>query len=68
MQAIVAATKTGAECNRMSADVGTLEAGKLADLLVVEGNPLNQISILADKSNLLMIMQGGKAHKDLIST
>ena len=68
MQAIVAATKTGAECNRMSDDVGTIEVGKLADILVVEGNPLDQISILEDKSNLLMIMQGGNAHEDLISS
>jgi imidazolonepropionase-like amidohydrolase len=67
MQAIIASTKTGAECNRMSGDVGTLEVGKLADILVVEGNPLDQIAILEDKSSLLMIMQGGNAHKDLIS-
>jgi imidazolonepropionase-like amidohydrolase len=50
----------------MDADVGTLEPGKLADLLVVDGNPLEDISIMEDKSNLLMIMQGGRAHKDLV--
>lgn len=67
MQAIVASTKLGAECNRMADDVGTLEPGKLADVLVVDGNPLDQISMLEDKSNLLIIMQGGHSHKDLIS-
>jgi imidazolonepropionase-like amidohydrolase len=67
MQAIVAATKTAAECNRMGDEVGTLKPGMLADLLVVEGDPLSDISILEDKSNLAMIMQGGNAHKDLIT-
>jgi len=67
MQAIVAATKTASECVQMPGDIGTLEAGKLADLLVVDGDPLSDISILEDRSKLLVIMQGGHAHKDLIS-
>ena len=67
MQAIVSATKTASECARMDSDVGTLEPGKLADLLVVDGNPLNDVALLEDKSNLLMIMQGGSAHKDLVT-
>jgi imidazolonepropionase-like amidohydrolase len=67
MQAIVAATKTASECVHMSRDIGTLEPGKLADLLVVDGNPLEGIGILEDKSKLLVIMQGGKAHRDNVS-
>ena len=67
MQALVSATKTASECARMDADVGTLEPGKLADLLVVDGNPMEDISIMEDKVNLLMIMQGGRAHKDLVT-
>ena len=66
MQAIVAATKTASECVQMAGDIGTLEAGKLADLLVVDGDPLSDISVLEDRSKLLMIMQGGRTHKDLI--
>ncbi|NQW18090.1 MAG: amidohydrolase family protein [Chloroflexi bacterium] len=68
MQAIVAATQTASECNRTASEVGTLEPGKLADLLVVDGDPLADISMLEDKSTLLMIMQGGNAHKDLITS
>ncbi len=68
MQAIVAATKTASECVQMAGDIGTLEAGKLADLLVVDGDPLSDISVLEDRSKLLMIMQGGRAHKDLITS
>ena len=67
MQAILAATRTASECVHMSEDIGTLEPGKLADLLVVDGNPLADISILEDQSNLLMIMQGGRAYKDRVT-
>jgi len=68
MQAIVAATKTASECNRTDNQVGTLTPGKLADLLVVHGDPLADIKALENKSNLLLIMQGGNAHKDLITS
>ena len=67
MQAIVAATKTAAECAHMDSDVGTLEPGKFADLLVVDGDPLEDISLLQDKAHLLMILQGGMARKDSLS-
>ena len=66
-QTIVASTKTASECAHMDRDVGTLEPGKLADLLVVDGDPLDDIGILEDKARLLVIMQGGRAHKDLVS-
>lgn len=67
MQAIIASTKTASEAIHSDADVGTLEVGKLADLLVVDGDPLSDIGVLADADRLLVIMQGGRAHKDLVS-
>jgi imidazolonepropionase-like amidohydrolase len=63
MQAIVASTKTASECVHMDRNVGTLEPGKLADLLLVDGDPLDDIGILRDKGRLALIMQGGRAHK-----
>lgn len=63
MQAIVASTKTASECVHMANDVGTLEPGKFADLLIVDGDPLEDIRILQDKARLALIMQGGKRHK-----
>jgi len=68
MQAIVAATQTASECNRTDHEVGTLTVGKLADLLIIDGDPLADISMLENKPHLLMIMQGGNAHKDLINS
>jgi imidazolonepropionase-like amidohydrolase len=68
MQAIVAATKTASECAHMADQIGTLEPGKLADLLIVDGDPLADIGILKDRAKLLMIMQGGRAHKNELET
>ncbi len=47
MQAIEAATRRAAECLRMQADLGTLEPGKLADVLIVDGDPLKEIGALS---------------------
>jgi imidazolonepropionase-like amidohydrolase len=58
MQAIVAATRNGAEVCRMADRVGTIDAGKLADLLLVNGDPLNDIRILKDKERLTVFKQG----------
>jgi imidazolonepropionase-like amidohydrolase len=46
LQAISAATKTGAEILGRGADLGTVEPGKLADIIVVRGNPLFDINAL----------------------
>ena len=60
MQAIVAATATAAECVGMDKHVGRLEAGLLADLLIVQGNPLADISVLRDPGNIKALYKGGE--------
>jgi imidazolonepropionase-like amidohydrolase len=40
--------------------VGTIEKGKLADLLLFEGDPLRQIDLLRDHSRIVGVMQAGK--------
>jgi imidazolonepropionase-like amidohydrolase len=67
MDAIVAATRTAAEACRVDGKVGTLEVGKAADLLVVKGDPLSDISLLQDQSRLLMIMKEGRVFVDRLS-
>ena len=59
MEAIVAATRTGSECIGLDKQLGTLEPGKLADLIVVEGDPLRDIRVLEDKVNILLVLKGG---------
>jgi imidazolonepropionase-like amidohydrolase len=59
MEALVAATKHGSELVRMETETGTVEEGKYADLLVVDGDPLADIAILQDRSKLGLVMKGG---------
>lgn len=64
MQAIVATTKTASECIHMQNDVGTIEAGKYADILIVDGDPLADIGVLRDKGNIPVIIKGGDVYRD----
>jgi imidazolonepropionase-like amidohydrolase len=59
LEVITCATKTGAEIMGREKEFGTLEAGKLADVLVVDGDVLADISILEDRSRFVAVMQGG---------
>lgn len=60
MEAIIAATRTGAECLGLEEDIGTLEVGKYADLVIVDGDPLADVSILQDADRIIQVMKGGK--------
>src|SRR4051812_14684708 len=60
LETIMCATRTGAEIMGRDKEIGTLEAGKLADVLVVAGDVLEDISLLENRANLLAVMQGGK--------
>ncbi len=64
MQAIQAATGWAAECIGLDADTGTLEPGKYADLLVLDGDPLSEIGVLRDRDRLKLGLKGGDAFVD----
>jgi imidazolonepropionase-like amidohydrolase len=63
MEALIAATKWGGEIMLMPDELGQIKEGFLADILLVDGDPLSDLSILLDKKNLLAIMKDGKFHK-----
>lgn len=63
METIVAATKTASEVLGLGEKIGTLEKGKLADLVVVDGDPLKDITLLQKKDGLLAIMKEGRFYK-----
>jgi imidazolonepropionase-like amidohydrolase len=59
LETITCATKTGAEIMGRQHEFGTIEPGKLADILVVDGDVLADIAILEDRSRFVAVMQGG---------
>lgn len=63
MDAIMSATKLGGEIMMMGNELGMIKEGYLADLILVDGNPLADVSILQDRDRLLGIMKDGSFHK-----
>ncbi len=63
MEAILAATKLGAQIMGMSDCIGQVQPGFLADLLIVDGDPTKDVAILQKKENLLAVMKDGKFYK-----
>ncbi|MBO6796370.1 amidohydrolase family protein [Maricaulis sp.] len=61
MEAIVSATVNAADHIEMAEQIGTIEAGKFADIIAVDGNPLEDISELMDVD---FVMQGGTVHRN----
>ncbi len=60
MKAILASTSAAARLIGIQDQVGTIEKGKLADLLLFKGNPLRRIDLLRDRSRIIGVMQAGK--------
>jgi imidazolonepropionase-like amidohydrolase len=63
MDTLVAATRLGGELMGRPGELGVIRAGALADLLVVDGDPLADIAILQDRQALRVIMKDGALHK-----
>jgi imidazolonepropionase-like amidohydrolase len=63
-----AATVTAARLLRMEGEVGVVAPGAFADLLVVDGNPLDGLGVLTDPArNLKLILKAGVVHRDALS-
>jgi imidazolonepropionase-like amidohydrolase len=60
MEAIQTATRNAAEALGRSNDIGTIEAGKSADIIVVDGNPLENIEILQNQEKIKYVIKEGK--------
>ena len=68
MQSIVAGTSEAAACCGLGSDLGTLEAGKLADLIAVNGDPLQDVTVLQERESIRLVMKEGRAYRNLLST
>ena len=60
MEAIMASTSAAARLIGIDGQVGTIEQGKQADLLLVEGNPLRKIDLLPDRNRIVGVMKAGR--------
>ncbi len=61
--AILSATRTNAALFGMADRIGTIGVGKLADVIVVDGQPLDDIRVLQDARNVHLVMRGGEIMK-----
>ena len=64
-EALIAATRVAAEAVGLKDVVGTIEKGKIADLIAVSGNPLNNLDILMNKENIKLVIKEGRVVKKL---
>ncbi len=63
MQSIIATTRSAAELLHLDKHVGTLEAGKFADVLIVDGDPLANIRVVEDADKIALVMKAGQIAK-----
>jgi len=68
MDAIVAATRNGAKACFMGDKTGTIEPGKYADIIIVNGNPLEDIAVLQNTDKIATVMLEGKLEKQSLTT
>ncbi|WP_052129730.1 amidohydrolase family protein [Sphingomonas sp. 35-24ZXX] len=61
-EALICATRHGGLLMRDEGDLGTIEPGKLADLLLIDGDPLTDVDAVADRSRIAMVMKDGALH------
>jgi imidazolonepropionase-like amidohydrolase len=64
MEALLAATKHGGEMMMKGGELGQVKEGFLADIVLIDGDPLADLSILCDQRKLLAIMKDGVFHKE----
>jgi imidazolonepropionase-like amidohydrolase len=63
MEALLSATAWGGPMMKMGKSIGYVREGCLADLLLIDGDPLADITILQDKSRILSVMKAGEFHR-----
>ena len=63
LEALLSATAWGAPMMRSAEPLGQLREGFLADILLIDGDPMTDITVLQDKSRILAVMKDGKFHR-----
>ena len=68
LEAISSATRDAACALGLGADLGTIEVGKIADLIAVKDNPATDIVLLQDTNNIVLVMKEGNLYIDRTAT
>jgi imidazolonepropionase-like amidohydrolase len=68
MEAIQAGTKKASELLGLENELGTLEKGKLADVVISKTDPLNDIRSMGNPENIVLVMKEGRIFKDHITS
>ncbi|MGC8572569.1 MAG: amidohydrolase family protein [Caldisphaera sp.] len=66
-EALISSTKIASEATGLEKLIGTIEKGKLADLIVINGNPLDDINVLLNKENIQLVMKEGEIYKNKLT-
>jgi imidazolonepropionase-like amidohydrolase len=64
MQALRSATQWAAQCLGLERELGTIEKGRLADLVVVNGSPLSDVTVLLDPARIELVLKSGAVCAD----
>jgi imidazolonepropionase-like amidohydrolase len=67
LEAISSATRDAASALGLAGDLGTIEVGKIADIIAVHGNPATDITVLQDANNIALVIKEGRVYVDRIA-
>jgi imidazolonepropionase-like amidohydrolase len=67
MEAIMSSTKWGGELMGKAGELGQIQAGYLADLVLVDGDPLSDLGMLRDENRILCVMKDGQVQKNIMT-
>ena len=63
MEALLSATAWGGPMMKMGKEIGYIREGCLADILLIDGDPLSDITVLQDRERILAVMKDGEFHR-----
>ena len=66
MEALLTMTRDGGAAMDMPNELGQIKEGFLADLILIDGNPLDDTNLLLDRDRILVVMKDGELHRSTL--
>ncbi|NCZ59986.1 MAG: amidohydrolase family protein, partial [Betaproteobacteria bacterium] len=63
MEALLSATAWGGPMMKLGKEIGYIREGCLADILLIDGDPLTDITVLQDQARIMAVMKDGEFHR-----